>query len=206
MLSYGEAIACMRRTNQVSSNTTILLFYLKHFFVINGCLFQLDDHPQATKETLLWSLMVQVMVEKMKETRSNGSFFAGARCFDHTERMWEERSCSQVNRLELEEVCFSAIRYFSPHCDNSHLPHCNHFHFDNNGNEQVRQWQHWGSGCYNFTCQEQRLHMQVALARQIHLRRNSNVLAKTKDPKGQEQKLHMQFLLQHHQYEMDGYE
>ena len=50
-------------------------FYLKHFFVINGCLFQLDDHPQATKETLLWSPMVQVMVEKMKKTRSNGSFF-----------------------------------------------------------------------------------------------------------------------------------
>ena len=62
MLSYEEAIACMRRTNQVSSNTTILLFYLKHFFVINGCLFQLDDHPQATKETLLWSPMVQVMI------------------------------------------------------------------------------------------------------------------------------------------------
>jgi len=48
------------------------------------------------------------------------SYGPGARCFDHTERMWEERSCSQV-----------------------------------------RQWQHWGSGCYNFTCQEQRLHMQV---------------------------------------------
>ena len=32
---------------------------------------------------------------------------------------------------------------------------------DDNDDDQVRQWQHWGSGCYNFTCQEQRLHMQV---------------------------------------------
>eukprot|EP00092_Neocalanus_flemingeri_P003715 GFUD01003992.1.p1 GENE.GFUD01003992.1~~GFUD01003992.1.p1 ORF type:complete len:686 (+),score=117.35 GFUD01003992.1:50-2107(+) len=48
------------------------------------------------------------------------SYGVGSKCFDHTERMWEERSCSQV-----------------------------------------RQWQHWGSGCYNYICEEQRLHMQV---------------------------------------------
>ena len=43
-----------------------------------------------------------------------------SRCFDHTEQMWEERSCSQV-----------------------------------------RQWQHWGSGCYNYVCASGRLHIMV---------------------------------------------
>ena len=43
-----------------------------------------------------------------------------SRCFDHTEDMWEERSCSQV-----------------------------------------RQWQHWGSGCYNYICASGRLHIVV---------------------------------------------
>jgi len=43
-----------------------------------------------------------------------------SRCFDHTEQMWEERSCSQV-----------------------------------------RQWQHWGSGCYKYVCASGRLHIQV---------------------------------------------
>lgn len=27
---------------------------------------------------------------------------------------------------------------------------------------QVRQWQHWGSGCYEYTCRDGRLHIQVA--------------------------------------------
>lgn len=45
----------------------------------------------------------------------------GSRCFDHTNDMWEERSC-----------------------------------------RQVRQWQHWGSGCYNYTCESGRLHIAVA--------------------------------------------
>lgn len=44
----------------------------------------------------------------------------GSKCFDHTEKMWEERSCGQV-----------------------------------------RQWQHWGSGCYAYRCREGRLHIQV---------------------------------------------
>nr|CAD7589812.1 unnamed protein product [Timema genevievae] len=44
-----------------------------------------------------------------------------SRCFDHTDHMWEERSCGQV-----------------------------------------RQWRHWGSGCYQFYCQEGRLHVVVA--------------------------------------------
>jgi len=26
---------------------------------------------------------------------------------------------------------------------------------------QVRQWQHWGSGCYNYTCRDGRIHLQV---------------------------------------------
>lgn len=43
-----------------------------------------------------------------------------SRCFDHTEQMWEERSC-----------------------------------------EQVRQWQHWGSGCYRYICTNGRLHIMV---------------------------------------------
>ena len=48
------------------------------------------------------------------------SYGGGSRCFDHTEEMWEERSC-----------------------------------------DQVRQWQHWGSGCYNFNCQDDRLQIVV---------------------------------------------
>jgi hypothetical protein len=41
-------------------------------------------------------------------------------CFDHTDQMWEERSC-----------------------------------------QQVRQWQHWGSGCYKYFCDAGRLHIEV---------------------------------------------
>lgn len=43
-----------------------------------------------------------------------------SRCFDHTDRMWEERSC-----------------------------------------KQMRQWQHWGSGCYSYKCEGGRLHIIV---------------------------------------------
>eukprot|EP00095_Tigriopus_kingsejongensis_P009354 snap_masked-scaffold488_size158317-processed-gene-0.2 protein:Tk09354 transcript:snap_masked-scaffold488_size158317-processed-gene-0.2-mRNA-1 annotation:"conserved hypothetical protein" len=43
-----------------------------------------------------------------------------SKCFDHTNEMWEERSC-----------------------------------------QQVRQWQHWGSGCYQYLCQDRRLHIMV---------------------------------------------
>lgn len=49
------------------------------------------------------------------ETYGNDS-----RCFDHTDQMWEERSC-----------------------------------------RQVRQWQHWGSGCYQYKCYGGRLHIMV---------------------------------------------
>ncbi|XP_014219740.1 leishmanolysin-like peptidase isoform X2 [Copidosoma floridanum] len=41
-------------------------------------------------------------------------------CFDHTNQMWEERTC-----------------------------------------KQVRQWQHWGSGCYQYKCEAGRLHIMV---------------------------------------------
>ncbi|CAH1153503.1 unnamed protein product [Phaedon cochleariae] len=41
-------------------------------------------------------------------------------CFDHTNHMWEERSC-----------------------------------------RQMRQWQHWGSGCYAYRCENGRLHILV---------------------------------------------
>lgn len=43
-----------------------------------------------------------------------------SRCFDHTDKMWEERSC-----------------------------------------KQTRQWQHWGSGCYGYRCENGRLHILV---------------------------------------------
>ncbi|KAL1130168.1 hypothetical protein AAG570_013106 [Ranatra chinensis] len=44
-----------------------------------------------------------------------------SRCFDHTDKMWEERSC-----------------------------------------KLVRQWLHWGSGCYKYRCSESRLHIMVS--------------------------------------------
>ncbi|CAK9806829.1 Leishmanolysin-like peptidase [Anthophora quadrimaculata] len=44
-----------------------------------------------------------------------------SRCFDHTNQMWEERTC-----------------------------------------KQARQWQHWGSGCYQYKCEAGRLHIVVA--------------------------------------------
>ncbi|XP_022901692.1 leishmanolysin-like peptidase [Onthophagus taurus] len=43
-----------------------------------------------------------------------------SKCFDHTNQMWEERSC-----------------------------------------KQMRQWQHWGSGCYSYKCENGRLHILV---------------------------------------------
>lgn len=44
-----------------------------------------------------------------------------SRCFDHTESMWEERTC-----------------------------------------RQVRQWLHWGSGCYRYKCSSGYLHIIVS--------------------------------------------
>lgn len=29
--------------------------------------------------------------------------------------------------------------------------------------KQVRQWQHWGSGCYEYSCQNGRLHIIVSI-------------------------------------------
>ncbi|CAG9768000.1 unnamed protein product [Ceutorhynchus assimilis] len=43
-----------------------------------------------------------------------------SRCFEHTNHMWEEKSCGQL-----------------------------------------RQWMHWGSGCYGYRCQNGRLHILV---------------------------------------------
>ncbi|XP_050314645.1 leishmanolysin-like peptidase [Anthonomus grandis grandis] len=43
-----------------------------------------------------------------------------SRCFEHTNHMWEEKSC-----------------------------------------RQLRQWMHWGSGCYGYRCQNGRLHILV---------------------------------------------
>lgn len=44
-----------------------------------------------------------------------------SKCFDHTDNMWEERSC-----------------------------------------RQTREWQHWGSGCYKYRCENGRLHILVS--------------------------------------------
>ncbi|XP_063706190.1 leishmanolysin-like peptidase [Culicoides brevitarsis] len=44
-----------------------------------------------------------------------------SKCFDHTNQMWEERSC-----------------------------------------KQTREWQHWGSGCYDYKCANGHLHIIVA--------------------------------------------
>ena len=48
------------------------------------------------------------------------SYGERSKCFDHTDKMWEEMNC-----------------------------------------EQVRQWQHWGSGCYRYHCKNGRLHIEV---------------------------------------------
>ena len=45
-----------------------------------------------------------------------------SKCFDHTNEMWEERTC-----------------------------------------KQVRQWQHWGSGCYQYKCEDGRVHVMVSI-------------------------------------------
>lgn len=44
-----------------------------------------------------------------------------SKCFEHTNKMWEERSC-----------------------------------------QQTREWQHFGSGCYPYSCKNGRLHIHVA--------------------------------------------
>lgn len=47
---------------------------------------------------------------------------SNSRCFDHTDQMWEEQTCTQI-----------------------------------------RQWQHWGSGCYQYKCYNGRLHILVSI-------------------------------------------
>ncbi|CAH0757706.1 unnamed protein product [Diatraea saccharalis] len=43
-----------------------------------------------------------------------------SKCFDHSDRVWEQKSC-----------------------------------------RQIREWQHWGSGCYKYKCENGRLHIMV---------------------------------------------
>ncbi|CAH2083494.1 unnamed protein product [Euphydryas editha] len=43
-----------------------------------------------------------------------------SKCFDHSDRVWEQKSC-----------------------------------------RQIREWQHWGSGCYKYKCENGRLHVVV---------------------------------------------
>lgn len=62
---------------------------------------------------------VKIEPEKNFALESYGNH---SKCFDHTENMWEERSC-----------------------------------------RQTREWQHWGSGCYKYRCENGRLQILVKL-------------------------------------------
>ncbi|XP_061727477.1 leishmanolysin-like peptidase [Cydia pomonella] len=48
------------------------------------------------------------------------NYGAHSKCFDHSDRVWEQKSC-----------------------------------------RQIREWQHWGSGCYKYKCESGRLHIVV---------------------------------------------
>lgn len=65
----------------------------------------------------LLNLIVLTEPEKNFALESYGNH---SKCFDHTDNMWEERSC-----------------------------------------RQTREWQHWGSGCYKYRCDNGRLHILV---------------------------------------------
>lgn len=72
----------------------------------------------------LESSFIKIFPFSLSEPEKNfalESYGAGAKCFDHTENMWEERGC-----------------------------------------KQTREWQHWGSGCYNYKCHNGRIHILVA--------------------------------------------
>lgn len=84
---------------QYSENNPSELYSFESFLVDFFCLFLEPDKNFA--------------LEKYGEN---------SRCFEHTNQMWEERSCGQM-----------------------------------------RQWQHWGSGCYGYRCQNGRLHILVCL-------------------------------------------
>lgn len=48
------------------------------------------------------------------------NYGAHSKCFDHSDRVWEQKSC-----------------------------------------RQIREWQHWGSGCYKYKCESGRIHIIV---------------------------------------------
>ncbi|CAH0731104.1 unnamed protein product, partial [Brenthis ino] len=48
------------------------------------------------------------------------NYGAHSKCFDHSDRVWEQKSC-----------------------------------------RQIREWQHWGSGCYKYKCESGRIHIVV---------------------------------------------
>ncbi|XP_053622576.1 leishmanolysin-like peptidase isoform X6 [Plodia interpunctella] len=48
------------------------------------------------------------------------NYGAHSKCFDHSDKVWEQKSC-----------------------------------------RQIREWQHWGSGCYKYKCERGRLHVVV---------------------------------------------
>lgn len=85
---------------------------------------------RVTTIYIIWSIvsafdqLIFVTVIRFLESDKNFAlekYGDNSLCFEHTNQMWEERSC-----------------------------------------RQMRQWQHWGSGCYNYRCQNGRLHILVS--------------------------------------------
>ena len=57
LIDFRQNIICMKRTNQVDHLWSDIIFLGSLWICI-----ELDDHSQATKETLLWSPTVQVNI------------------------------------------------------------------------------------------------------------------------------------------------
>lgn len=95
--------------------------------VVRGsqCQFE-DNNPSELNEVFLCGLIFKrVFLLYFIEPEKNfalESYGEGSKCFEHTEKMWEERSC-----------------------------------------RQTREWQHWGSGCYKYKCENGRLHIIVSI-------------------------------------------
>lgn len=96
------------------------------------CQFE-DNNPSKKTQTIVANSLVLIDILYSTEPAKNfalESYGNHSKCFDHTEDMWEERSC-----------------------------------------RQTREWQHWGSGCYKYRCENGRLHIMVL---SIDLRASSN--------------------------------
>ena len=91
--------------------------------VVRGshCMYE-ENNPSKYLQKILGLNGFQKPVEIVGPERNFAleSYGERSKCFDHTDKMWEEMNC-----------------------------------------EQVRQWQHWGSGCYRYHCKNGRLHIEV---------------------------------------------